>query len=95
MCTTVSPFCKTYDNANGLCTSCFAGYANTNGTCTVLVTQCQSTNTNGTCLTCYTGYALYQGQCIALNNIANIALYYAECCPQKLADLKAAGRIPQ
>lgn len=94
VCATVSPFCKTYDNSTGLCTSCFGGYANTNGTCTVLITQCKTGDSTG-CLSCYNGYALYRSQCIALNNIANIALYYAECCPEKLAQLKADGRIPQ
>jgi hypothetical protein len=94
VCTAVSPYCQTYDNSNGLCTSCFTGYGLSNGSCNLVVTKCKTSNATS-CLSCYGGYALYQGQCISLTNIANIALYYAECCPQKLAQLQAEGRIPQ
>ena len=95
VCTTVSPYCKTYDSLNGACTSCFLGYSLINGACTsVLANLCKSTNESG-CVSCYDGFALYQKQCINLENLANIALYYAECCPEKLAQLKAEGRIPQ
>jgi len=94
VCSAVSPYCKTYDPATGACTTCFSGYALSNGVCSLSVNLCKSSDSTG-CLSCYDGFALYQKKCISLDNIANIALYYAECCPQKLADLQAAGRIPQ
>jgi proprotein convertase subtilisin/kexin type 5 len=79
-CHSVSPYCKTYDST-GICTSCFTGYSLSNGTCSAVLTLCRTQDSNGICLTCYNGYALYQGQCVTLNSIANIALYYAACCP--------------
>lgn len=96
VCAQVSPYCKTYENANGQCTSCFSGYQLSNGECVMAPhSLCKSTNENGQCATCYNGYVLVQGECRPLDTISNIALYYAECCPEKLAQLKAEGRIPQ
>lgn len=95
VCRSVSPYCKTYDSA-GSCTSCFTGYGLSNGTCTASAnTLCKTQNDKGACLSCYTGYALYSGQCVTISSLGNIALYYAACCPEKLAQLQAEGRIPQ
>ena len=94
-CQAVSPFCKTYDSNNGQCQSCFTGYNLSNGECVLAPENlCKTEDANG-CTTCYNGYVLYQKQCIPLNKISNIALYYAECCPEMLAQLRAEGRIPQ
>jgi hypothetical protein len=79
-CKAVSPYCKTYDST-GACTSCFSGYNLSNGECSAVTTLCKTQNLNGTCTTCYTGYILYKEQCVNPSNIANIALYYAACCP--------------
>lgn len=92
-CSGVSDYCKSYDNSTGLCTSCYQGYGLSNGTCTASLNFCRTSDSFG-CLTCYSGYALYQKQCVLMQNLANIALYYAECCPEKLAALIAAGRLP-
>jgi hypothetical protein len=94
ICQSVSSYCKTYD-ATGACTSCFNGYNLSNGVCSVTNTLCKSQDSKGACLTCYGGYALYQGQCVIVSKLGNIALYYAACCPEKLAQLQAEGRIPQ
>jgi proprotein convertase subtilisin/kexin type 5 len=93
-CESVSPNCKSYD-ATGACTSCFTGFSLGNGTCSAIQVLCKSQDSNGACLTCYNGFALYSGKCVNLSNLANIALYYAACCPEKLAQLQAEGRIPQ
>jgi hypothetical protein len=92
-CHTVSPYCKTH-NTDGACTSCYSGYGLSNGQCSPVSTLCKTSDESG-CVTCYKGYALYKKQCVALSNIADIALYYAECCPEKLAQLQAEGRIPK
>jgi hypothetical protein len=95
VCTAVSPYCKTYDSSNGNCTSCYLGYGLTDGVCQLSAASlCHTSDASG-CLTCYEGFVLYKNNCITLDSIANIALYYAECCPEKLAQLKAEGRIPQ
>lgn len=95
ICTQVSPYCKTYDPATGACLSCYSGYSLLNGACELSpVSFCKTIDLNG-CTTCFDGFVLYKKNCITLDSIANIALYYAECCPQKLAQLKAEGRIPQ
>lgn len=95
VCTPVSPYCKTYDSTSGACTSCYSGYSLSNGSCDLSpASLCKTSDATG-CLTCYEGFVLYQRNCITLDSIANLALYYAECCPGKLAQLKAEGRIPQ
>ena len=94
VCTAVSPYCKTHDNTNGQCLTCYQGYSLNNGACELAANSfCRTSDANG-CLTCYNGFVLYQGQCVTLSSISNIALYYAECCPEKLAQLRAEGRIP-
>ena len=95
VCSPVSPYCKAYDSANGQCTDCFSGYGLSNGECLLSADNfCKSSDANG-CTTCYDGFVLYQNQCITLDKISDIALYYAECCPEKLAQLRAEGRIPK
>lgn len=96
VCTTVSPYCKTYNASNGHCTSCYSGYSlDGEGACQLSPASfCKTADETG-CLTCYEGFVLYQRSCITLDSIANIALYYNECCPEKLAELRAEGRIPQ
>ena len=94
-CVVVDPYCKTYNSTNGACTSCYGGYSLSQDACSLSPsTLCKTSNAEG-CLTCYNGFVLYQKQCITLNSISNIALYYAECCPEKLEELRAEGRIPQ
>ena len=91
----MSPYCKTYDNADGHCLSCYQGYGLSNGDCVVSTTNCKTHTDEGKCATCYNGYALYQGDCVPVNSLADIVLYYAECCPEKLEQLRAEGRLPQ
>lgn len=81
VCRSVSPFCNTYDQSTGACTTCFTGYALNNGDCTPApVSFCKVQDPNG-CVNCYPGYALYGKKCLSVSSLADIALYYAECCP--------------
>jgi hypothetical protein len=95
-CQPVNPLCKSYNETTGNCLTCFSGYSLTaNGTCALSQDQfCKTAEQNG-CTSCYNGFVLYQKNCITLDKISDIALYYAECCPEKLAQLKAEGRIPK
>ena len=54
---------------------------------------CKNQDIQGNCLQCYDGFVLYQKQCTPLSRIADLALDYAECCPEKLAALKQNGRL--
>jgi len=97
-CVSVSPYCNTYSDANGECTSCFKGYRLNSGVCEVAPAEgslCKATNEAGSCLTCYNGYALYGGRCVKIDSLSDIVLYYAACCPEKLAQLQAEGRLPK
>ena len=77
LCASVSPYCKSYDQANGQCTTCFSGYNLSNGECLVAPENfCKTQDQNG-CTTCYDGFVLYQKNCVTLDKISNIALYYA------------------
>jgi hypothetical protein len=93
-CESVSLLCRTYDD-NGACTSCFGGYTLGNGACSINHSTCKTQDGDGKCATCYNGFALYRGECVELSSLANMALYYASCCPEKLAQLQAEGRIPK
>jgi len=69
-CQNVNPACKTYDNGNGLCTSCFSGYEVQNGNCAVSLNANTIANCNqidqlsGKCVKCSFGYYFDQnGNC--------------------------------
>lgn len=49
---------------------------------------CKANDEEGRCTKCYNGYILYRNNCIPLSQLADIALYYAECCPEKLEKLR-------
>ena len=91
VCVPVSDNCHSYD-ASGACTSCFNGYALSQGQCQLSNNLCKTSNSLG-CATCYNGYVLYQNNCVPLSSLADIVLYYTACCPEKLAQLKAEGRL--
>ena len=42
---------------------------------------CKLSKADGSCSSCYNGYILYNNQCVPLSKLANLAQYYAECCP--------------
>ena len=71
-CSPVSPLCKTYDDLNGHCTSCYPGYVADDGKC-VLGNAKDSNCKNfidGTCDECYNGFYLnYESKCMQANPI--------------------------
>jgi hypothetical protein len=86
VCVPVSDNCNQW-NSSGACTSCYAGYILNGGACTQGNSLCQSSNSNGACTSCYTGYILDNGNCVPISKLANLALYYSQCCPERLATL--------
>ena len=85
-CVPVNDNCQQWNNT-GACTSCFAGYLLQGGNCVQGNSLCQTSNSNGACLTCYGGYILDNGSCVPITKLANLALYYSVCCPERLASL--------
>jgi hypothetical protein len=84
----VSDYCSSYDSSSGKCTGCFAGYVLSNGQCNLGNPFCKSTGPSGNCLTCYTGYVAVSNNCVPISSLASLYMYYAACCPQKLAELQ-------
>lgn len=71
-CRQISPLCKTANQTNGACLSCFQGYILSAGICTIGGAQNSDVNcqtiANGVCQQCYSGYFVnVQGRC-AQNN---------------------------
>ena len=89
VCVPVDDFCAAHDES-GACTECYIGYLLTEGVCNVHNVLCKDVAADGTCTSCFSGYVLYKQECLPLSKLADIYLYYAECCPQKLAELKNA-----
>jgi hypothetical protein len=85
-CVPVDDNCNQWNTA-GQCTSCYAGYIINEGSCTLGNSLCQVSNANGACTSCYTGYILDNGNCVPISKLANLALYYSQCCPERLATL--------
>ena len=86
VCVPVDSYCNSY-NSNGDCTSCFPGYLLSAGKCVLTNPLCKSSGSNGSCLSCFTGYILFNQTCTPISKLASLYLYYAECCPEKLATL--------
>ena len=86
VCTPVNDNCQQWNTA-GSCTSCFAGYVLNGGSCTQGNSLCETSSSAGACTTCYTGYLLDNGSCVAISKLASLALFYSQCCPEKLATL--------
>ena len=84
--------CSAYDSATGACTSCFSGYLLSNGACQLANPLCKSSTETGACSSCFTGYINVNGVCTPVSKLASLYLYYAECCPEKLAALQAAAQ---
>lgn len=80
----VDDFCADNDES-GMCTACYKGYVLVGGFCQVANPFCKSHDDAGICTSCFGGYVLYKEDCTPLSKLADIALYYAECCPEKLA----------
>jgi expansin (peptidoglycan-binding protein) len=90
VCVPVSDNCNTWDNS-GACTSCYSGYVlDGNSKCQVGNSLCQASNSNGACTSCYSGYILNNGNCVPISKLANLALYYSVCCPERLNQLNQA-----
>ena len=87
-CVPVDDNCNTYSD-NGNCTSCYQGYGLCDGICVSVNPLCKSLNADGTCASCYPQNILHKGNCVPISKLANIFLYYAECCPEKLQALQA------
>jgi len=64
VCVPVNPLCKDYIS-NGNCSTCFPGYAISNGNCIVSTKAtdpfCKTYTPGGVCTACYTGYFFNQG----------------------------------
>ena len=90
-CIPVDDHCAEHDDS-GACTQCFKGYLLSGGQCVLSNPICKQIDGNGDCTRCYSGYVLYKKNCTPLSKLADIALYYAECCPEKLEQLKNEGR---
>jgi hypothetical protein len=93
-CTPVDDYCSSYDKTSGACTSCFGGYNLANGSCQLGNPLCRTSTSAGACSACYTGYVLTKGSCTPISQLASLYLYYAECCPEKLAALQAGTAVP-
>jgi hypothetical protein len=79
-CVPVDDNCNAYA-ADGSCSTCYAGYAVSNGVCLSVNPLCKTLNADGSCASCYPQNILHQGNCVPISKLANILLYYAECCP--------------
>lgn len=65
----MSTLCKSYQTADGLCTSCYPGYILLTGSCVIapqVVNNCQK-YASGICISCYSGYFLKLSVCSPLN----------------------------
>lgn len=80
VCVPVADSCNSFDN-NGVCTSCYVGFVLNNGSCQQGNSLCKSSDSNGACNECYSGYVLNNGNCVPISKLANLALYYSQCCP--------------
>lgn len=69
LCENVNINCNTYNADNGQCTSCYAGFGLSNGTCSPSTSpnSCSKFDSNGKCLKCGTGSYLSQGQCLTID----------------------------
>ena len=79
-CVPVSDHCAEHDD-KGACVSCYPGYLVNNGQCDVANPLCKEIDSEGNCTKCYSGFVLYKKNCTPLSQLADLALYYAECCP--------------
>lgn len=94
-CVPVSDSCQTYNESSGACTSCYSGYVLNGGECQMGNSLCKCSDSNGACTECYQGYLLNNGNCVPLSKLANLALYYSMCCPEKLEELShQVGELP-
>ena len=90
ICVPVSDNCNTWDNS-GTCTSCYSGYVlDGSGNCQLGNSLCQASNPSGACTSCFSGYILNNGNCVPISKLANLALYYSVCCPERLNELNKA-----
>jgi hypothetical protein len=60
------------------------------GVCASVNPLCKTLNSDGTCATCYPQNIVHNGNCVPISKLANILLYYAECCPEKLLAIQKA-----
>ena len=87
-CVPVDDNCNSY-NEDGSCASCYTGYSVKEGVCMSVNPLCKTLNDDGTCASCYAQNILHNGNCVPISKLANILLYYAECCPEKLEMIQA------
>jgi len=88
-CVPVDDNCNTYSDS-GSCTSCYSGYSLADGVCVSVNPLCKTLNADGTCASCYPQNIVHKGNCVPISKLANILLYYAECCPEKLQAIQDA-----
>jgi hypothetical protein len=69
LCENVNINCNTYNADNGLCTSCYAGFALHNGKCSPSASpdSCSKFDNSGSCVQCGPGSYLSQGQCLTID----------------------------
>ena len=87
-CVPVNDNCNKWNDA-GACTNCYPGYLLKGDKCVLGNSLCQNTDANGACTSCYTGYIKENGNCVPISKLASLALFYSQCCPDKLAELTA------
>ena len=86
VCVVVSDHCAAHD-ASGACTACFKGFLLNEGKCEMGNSLCKDHDSNGACTSCYSVYLLNHGSCVPISKLAILAMYYAMCCPERLAEL--------
>ena len=93
ICSQVDDLCQTWNEMSGACTSCYEGYILMGDQCILQAPFCKTQDVQGNCQECYQGFVKYKNQCTPLSRIADLALYYQECCPEMLEELRQNGRL--
>lgn len=75
-CQAVSSLCKEYNEANGLCTSCFDGFRLNNRACVASNSRnsdvnCASPGSDGLCVACFSGFFVKAGRCEKISPLCN------------------------
>lgn len=69
LCAQVSIQCNTYEDSDGLCTSCYPGFALSSGSCVPAVSpsSCAKFDQSGNCLNCSQGSYNQNGKCVQID----------------------------
>ncbi len=81
-CEKVSEDCRTYNDLDGQCLSCFSGFALSSGKCLKdnIKNGCSSFDSNGKCTRCSTGFYLTTDTCTQVDSqCANFNINSLKC----------------